>query len=39
VTAAASHRGRLFRKYLRLIMSLVTAALLVAGGISLYFSY
>ncbi len=33
------HRGKLFRKYLLLIMSLVTAALLVAGGISLYFSY
>jgi signal transduction histidine kinase len=33
------HRGRLFRKYLLLIMSLVTAALLIAGGISLYFSY
>ena len=34
-----SHRGRLFRKYLLLILSLVTAALLVAGGISLTFSY
>ena len=35
----ATHRGRLFRKYLLLILSLVTAALLIAGGISLYFSY
>ena len=34
-----SHRGRLFRKYLLLILSLVSAALLVSGGISLYFSY
>jgi signal transduction histidine kinase len=33
------HRGRLFRKYLLLIMSLVSVALLASGGISLYFSY
>ncbi len=33
------HRGRLFRKYLLLILSLVSLALLVSGGISLYFSY
>ena len=33
------HRGRLFRKYLLLILSLVSMALLVSGGISLYFSY
>jgi signal transduction histidine kinase/HAMP domain-containing protein len=32
-------RGRLFRKYLLLIMSLVTIALLASGGISLYFTY
>ena len=34
-----AHRGRLFRKYLLLILSLVSLALLVSGGISLYFSY
>ena len=33
------HRGRLFRKYLLLILSLVSVALLASGGISLYFSY
>lgn len=33
------HRGKLFRRYLLLILSLVSLALLVAGGISLYFSY
>jgi signal transduction histidine kinase len=33
------HRGRLFRKYLVLILTLVSAALLASGGISLYFSY
>jgi GAF domain-containing protein/HAMP domain-containing protein len=46
-TAAASspaapqqaHRGRLFRKYLLLIMSLVSVGLLVSGGISMYFAY
>ncbi len=32
-------RGRLFRKYLLLILSLVTIALLVSGGTSVYFSY
>ncbi|TMH54995.1 MAG: GAF domain-containing protein, partial [Betaproteobacteria bacterium] len=32
-------RGRLFRKYLLLILSLVTIALLASGGISIYFSY
>ncbi len=31
--------GRLFRKYLLLILSLVSGALLVSGGIGLYFSY
>ena len=36
---AAARRGRLFRKYLWLIMSLVTGALLVSGAIGLYFSY
>jgi len=35
----ASHRGRLFRKYLLLILSLVTIALLASGGIGFYFSY
>ena len=33
------HRGRLFRKYLLLILSLVTLVLLVSSGINLYFSY
>ena len=33
------HRGRLFRKYLLLIISLVSVALLASGGIGLYFSY
>ncbi len=32
-------RGRLFRKYLLLILSLVTGALLASGGISVYFTY
>src|SRR4051794_15985431 len=32
-------RGRLFRKYVVLIMSLVTIALLASGGISIYFTY
>ena len=32
-------RGRLFRKYLMLIISLVSVALLASGGIGLYFSY
>jgi signal transduction histidine kinase len=34
-----AHRGRLFRKYLILILTLVTIALLASGGISVYFSY
>ncbi|HEY3232795.1 MAG TPA: GAF domain-containing protein, partial [Roseiflexaceae bacterium] len=38
-TAEGVHRGRLFRKYLLLILSLVTIALLVSGAISVYFSY
>ena len=33
------HRGRLFRKYLLLILSLVTLVLLVSSGVNLYFSY
>ncbi len=33
------HRGRLFRKYLLLIIALVTSAVLVSGVISIYFSY
>ena len=32
-------RGRLFKKYLLLILSLVTLVLLVSSGIGLYFSY
>ena len=35
----AAHRGRLFRKYLLLILTLVTGALLTSGAISVYFSY
>jgi signal transduction histidine kinase len=34
-----AHRGRLFRKYLLLIMSLVSVGLLASGGISMYFAY
>ena len=37
--AQGLHRGRLFRKYLLLIISLVSVALLASGGIGLYFSY
>jgi hypothetical protein len=39
--SSAHHRytGRLFRKYLLLILSLVTIALLASGAISVYFSY
>ncbi len=37
--ARGAHRGRLFRKYLLLILSLVTMALLASGAISVYFSY
>ena len=33
------HRGRLFRKYLVLILTLVTIALLASGAVSFYFSY
>src|SRR5687768_11255134 len=33
------HRGRLFRKYLLLILSLVTSVLLVSSAIGAYFSY
>ena len=33
------HRGSLFRKYLLLILTLVTGALLVSGAITVYFSY
>jgi signal transduction histidine kinase/HAMP domain-containing protein/predicted transcriptional regulator with HTH domain len=35
----AAHRGRLFRKYLLLILTLVTIALLASGAISIYFTY
>src|SRR5450432_345931 len=37
--ARRTHRGRLFRKYLLLILTLVTGALLASGAISVYFSY
>ncbi|HZM36974.1 MAG TPA: GAF domain-containing protein [Burkholderiales bacterium] len=33
------HRGRLFRKYLLLILALVCGTLVISGGIGLYFSY
>jgi len=36
---SVQHRGRLFRKYLTLILSLVTTVLLVSSGVNLYFSY
>ncbi len=39
VPARRTYRGRLFRKYLLLILSLVTIALLASGAISVYFSY
>ena len=42
VTPAATRRsrqGRLFRKYLLLILTLVSGALLASGAISVYFSY
>ena len=35
----ASYRGKLFRKYLLLILSLVTIALLASGGLGIKFSY
>ena len=34
-----AYRGRLFRKYLLLILTLVSGALLVSGAMSVYFSY
>lgn len=34
-----SHRGRLFRRYLLFILSLVSLALLLSGAITIYFSY
>ena len=37
--ARHGYRGRLFRKYLLLILTLVIGALLASGGISLYFTY
>src|SRR5256885_5093295 len=37
--ARRRYRGRLFRKYLLLILSLVTIALLASGAITVYFSY
>jgi len=38
-TVRAAHRGRLFRRYLLLILTLVTIALLASGAISVYFTY
>ncbi|HEY5310811.1 MAG TPA: HAMP domain-containing histidine kinase, partial [Casimicrobiaceae bacterium] len=37
--ANPANRGRLFRKYLLLILTLVSGALLTSGAISVYFSY
>ncbi|MEO8754038.1 MAG: HAMP domain-containing histidine kinase, partial [Casimicrobiaceae bacterium] len=37
--ARRSRQGRLFRKYLLLILTLVSGALLASGAISVYFSY
>ncbi|MGE5171664.1 MAG: GAF domain-containing protein [Rudaea sp.] len=39
VLVRGAHRGRLFRKYLVLILTLVTIALLASGAISIYFTY
>src|SRR5437879_13605175 len=39
LAAGRMHRGRLFRKYLLLILTLVTIALLASGAITVYFSY
>src|SRR5438094_5994427 len=38
-TVRRMHRGRLFRKYLLLILTLVTIALLASGAICVYFTY
>ncbi|HXX85014.1 MAG TPA: GAF domain-containing protein, partial [Casimicrobiaceae bacterium] len=38
-TVDRTHRGVLFRKYLLLILTLVTGALLASGAISIYFAY
>jgi signal transduction histidine kinase len=37
--ASRAYRGRLFRRYLLLIITLVMIALLASGGISVYFTY
>jgi len=39
VAARRIQRGRLFRKYFLLILALVCGALLLSGGIGIYFSY
>ena len=39
VDTRKEHRGRLFRKYLLLILVLVSGAVLASGAISVYFSY
>ncbi len=39
VMAQQARRGRLFRKYLLLILVLVSGALLISGAIGIYFSY
>jgi signal transduction histidine kinase len=37
--AGRQHRGQLFRKYFLLILGLVCGALIISGGVGLYFSY
>ena len=39
MTERHARQGRLFRKYLLLLLTLVSGALLASGAISLYFSY
>jgi signal transduction histidine kinase len=39
IAAMRMHRGRLFRRYFLLILALVCGALLISGGIGLYFAY
>ncbi|HEX6528795.1 MAG TPA: cache domain-containing protein, partial [Burkholderiales bacterium] len=35
----AAHRGQLFRKYFSLILALVCGAIVISGGVGLYFAY
>lgn len=38
-SSSSTYRGRLFRRYLLLIITLVSIALLASGAISVYFTY